>query len=383
LRSSFIFTGIACILQGLIGHRFPLMEGHSGVIWGLVLNLFLSASAMGVSLETIGGGVATGMLLAGAVIIVLGAFNLLSIMRVIFTPMVMTVFLFLLTFQLIFIFIEGMLKFTDDGMLDIPVSLFSIGVVLFVCLLKIKGNRTIGNFSILIGIVVGWALYSFVFPSSASAILPSAVWHIPIFPFGAPNWHTGIVLVTFIASLVNASNTITAVEAAAHLFREKVSEKQVRISYLLTASYSVIGSILGLVAYAPFASSIGFLESTQIWSRKPFLIGGALLSILGLIPYAGGMLATMPITVANAVLFAAYMQLFGTSLKSVQGVEFNSVTIHRLAVPVLAGVGIMAIGADRFANLPVLIQPLVTNGFIVGVLLSIAMEKLIRWNRTV
>jgi len=32
-RSSFIFTGIACILQGVCGHRYPIMEGPSGVIW--------------------------------------------------------------------------------------------------------------------------------------------------------------------------------------------------------------------------------------------------------------------------------------------------------------------------------------------------------------
>jgi hypothetical protein len=48
LRSSLVFTGLACVLQGLIGHRFPLMEGHSGVMWGLTLNLCASASAMSV-----------------------------------------------------------------------------------------------------------------------------------------------------------------------------------------------------------------------------------------------------------------------------------------------------------------------------------------------
>lgn len=34
LRCSLIFTGVACVLQGMFGHRYPLMEGHSGVMWG-------------------------------------------------------------------------------------------------------------------------------------------------------------------------------------------------------------------------------------------------------------------------------------------------------------------------------------------------------------
>lgn len=55
LRSSLIFTGIACFLQGWIGHRYPIMEGHSGIIWGLILNLGMSASSLGMSFTQIGG----------------------------------------------------------------------------------------------------------------------------------------------------------------------------------------------------------------------------------------------------------------------------------------------------------------------------------------
>src|SRR5690606_37448977 len=62
MRSSLIFTGLACLLQGLIEHRFPLMEGHSGFMWGLVLNLSVTASSMGISLTAVGGGIATGLL---------------------------------------------------------------------------------------------------------------------------------------------------------------------------------------------------------------------------------------------------------------------------------------------------------------------------------
>jgi len=380
LRSSLIFTGIACMLQGFIGHRYPLLEGHSGVMWGLTLTLSASASSMGMSLTSIGGGIATGMLLAGFVVATLGAVNLLGFIQKIFTPMVMNVFLFLLTFQLILIFFKGMLKTSADGVLDMPVSLFSIGIAIFVILLKIKGKPAIGNFSILIGMVVGWILYVLVFPSGQSVNVESSL-SFPIFPFGKPNLNVSIIAVTFLASFVNLSNTIASVRAVSNLLEQKATESQLGRSYVLTGLFSIPASVLGLVSYATFASSIGFLESTRNFDRKPFLIGGGLMSLLGIIPFLGGILATLPITVGNAVLFAAYLQLLGTSLKGIKGYDFNSVTIHRLALPLLVGVCIMNVDATLFSGMPALLQPLLTNGFIMGVLLSILLEKLINWDK--
>ncbi|XID91074.1 uracil/xanthine transporter [Paenibacillaceae bacterium WGS1546] len=380
VRSSLIFTGIACMLQGLIGHRYPLLEGHSGVMWGLMLTLSISASSTGMSLTSIGGGIATGMLLAGVATAVLGAFNLLASIRKIFTPMVMNVFLFLLTFQLVSIFFKGMLKTSPDGMLDMPVSLFSVGIALFVILLKIMG-KAIGNFSILIGIVVGWVLYLLVFPSAQSVNVAQSSFSIPIFPLGTPNLNVSIIAITFLASFVNLSNMIASVQAASNLFQRKATKSQLRNSYVLTGLYSIAASVLGLVSYATFASTIGFLESTRNFDRKPFLIGGGLMSLLGAIPLLGGILATLPITVGNAVLFAANLQLLGTSLRGIKGYDFNSVTIHRLAIPLLVGVCMMNLDATLFSGVPVLLQPLLTNGFIMGVVLSILLEKLVKWDK--
>lgn len=378
LRSSLLFTGVACFLQGWIGHRFPLMEGQSGVMWAVMLNVCLSASTLGMSLTEIGGGVATGMLLAGAFTVLLSLFNLLDFMKRLFTPMVMSVYLFLLTFQLIFIFFEGMLKIRPDGTMDVPITLFSLGVAAFVGLLVVKGGKFLGNFSILIGMVLGWIGYRLLFPSTEVTEV-STSFQLPLFPLGVPNLNIGIILITFVASFVNLSNTIAAVQAAADLLKEHIQQLQYKRSYILTGLYSIGSGVLGLVSYAPFASSIGFLESTRIMTRKPFLIGGGLMAVIGVIPVLGGLLAKMPITVGYAVLFVAYMQLMGTSVRSLSGVTFNPKTIFRFATPVLLGVCLMNVDSTLFASLPVIVQPLVSNGFVVGVILSIVLEKTVKW----
>lgn len=379
LRSSLVFTGIACVLQGIWGHRYPLMEGHSGLMWGLLLNLSSAAAVLGMDLKVIGGGIATGMIASAVFMLMVGLFGLSHIVRKVFTPMVMSVYLFLLSIQLILIFFTGMLAFTPKGTLNIPVSLLSVAVVVFVVVLKVKGKGAVSNFSILIGIIGGWIAYELFFSSTAA--IPSREVKFSLFPLGSPNLEWGIVITTFVGGVLNMSNTIASVQAAGRLMGEVPAESRYNRSFSLTGLYTAGASALGLVPYAPFTSSIGFLESTRIFDRLPFLLAGACFSLLGLIPVVGAFFAAMPITVGNAVLFVAYLQLFGTALQSIQGTSFNSNTIFRIALPVLLGISLMMMDSAVFRELPVYIQPFLANGLIMGVLLSVVLEKAVHWKK--
>ncbi|MET3196154.1 uracil/xanthine transporter [Bacillus sp. OAE603] len=380
MRSSLIITGIASFIQGWKGHKYPIMEGHSGLLWGVMLNLGLTAPAIGLSYTQIGGGIATGFIAAGIVTLLLAAMNLVSYVQRIFPPMVMTVYLFLLSFQLIFVFFKGMLGITEDGKMNLPVSLLSLGIVLFVSILKIKGSKNISNFSILIGMIVGWIFYAILF-SDSTPKMDSANATFSLFPLGKPNLEFGIIAIAFFAGLMNLSNTFASLQAASEVTRIEAKPKQYRYSLFLTGLFSMIAPVFGLVPYTPFTSSIGFLQSTQLYERKPFLIGGMLLTLVGLIPPIITFLATMPITVGNAVLFVAYIQLFGTAFNSTKGQVFTSNSIFRIAAPVLVGVSLMNISPTIFGDLPMYLQPFLTNGLIMGVIISIMLEKFVNWDQ--
>ncbi len=379
MRSSLILTGIASVIQGWKGHKYPIMEGHSGLLWGVMLNLGLTAPAIGLSYTQIGGGIATGFIAAGIVTLLLAVMNLVSYVQRIFPPMVMTVYLFLLSFQLIFVFFKGMLGITEDGKMNLPVSLLSLGIVLFVSILKIKGSKNISNFSILIGMIIGWIFYAILF-SDSTPKMESANATFSLFPLGKPNLEFGIIAIAFFAGLLNLSNTFASLQAASEVTGIQAKGKQYRHSLILTGIFSMIAPVFGLVPYTPFTSSIGFLQSTQLYERKPFLIGGMLLTFVGLIPPIITFLATMPITVGNAVLFVAYIQLFGTAFNSTKGKVFTSNSIFRIAAPVLVGVSLMNISPTTFGNLPMYLQPFLTNGLIMGMIISIMLEKFVKWD---
>ncbi|MBK0009649.1 uracil/xanthine transporter [Priestia megaterium] len=379
IRSSFFLTGIACVIQGWIGHRYPLLEGHSGMWWGLILSLCTSASSAGMTYTELGGSLTLGIFLAGVITIIVGAFNLVPLLQKVFTPMVMSIYLFLLTIQLILIFFKGMLKLTPSGSLNVPISLFSIGLVILVSVIGIKGKGIISNFAILIGIIIGWIFYVWLFPSSSS--ISNTTFHFSLFPWGKPQLQIGIVITACLAGIMNASNTIASLKASENLHGVKTQTKQYRFSFTITGTFTCFGALFGLVPYAPFTSTIGFLESTKILSKKPFIISGGLFAMLGLIAPLGSLFLTLPITVGNAVLFVAYLQLFGTALRSIQEYTFNSKTVYRIALPVLIGVSLMNMSPHVFDNISFYIRPLISNGLLMGILLAVLSEKLIKWSK--
>ena len=97
LQRAFIYTGIACILQAFIGHRYPLMEGQSGLWWGAILSISASASSAGMTVSEMGGGLAVGIIISGILIMVLGALGMGKVLNRMFTPVVMSTVLFLLS----------------------------------------------------------------------------------------------------------------------------------------------------------------------------------------------------------------------------------------------------------------------------------------------
>lgn len=107
MQRSFILTGILCIVQALWGHRLALMDGPAGVWWGLVLGIIASAPTMGMDAATVAANLTGGFILSSVLAMALTLFGFLKLLQRIFTPIVMGVYLLLLTFQLANTFLKA------------------------------------------------------------------------------------------------------------------------------------------------------------------------------------------------------------------------------------------------------------------------------------
>ncbi|MDW0108768.1 uracil/xanthine transporter [Sporosarcina aquimarina] len=372
IRTSFIVVGAASLLQSLIGHRYPLLEGHGGIWWGLVLSLCASAPAMGLSYSELGGSLAVGMLLAGIVTIILGAIGFTELLQKIFNPIVLVIYLFLLSCQLILYFFKGMMGIGDGGAINLPVALLSVIIVVAVLVMSMMGRGSIANFSILIGMLGGWVAFVLFFGNETTPTSGGTLFKL--LPLGELKLHIGIIVTAFIAGLINMANSLVAISTVESLFEERTTLKQYQASYYVTGVGTIVAGLFGLIPFGPYSSSIGFLQSTRIFQRGPFILGSALFIVLGLIPALGGFFSTMPETVGDSVLFVAYLQLFSTAIRNVRRLPLDNISMHRITIPMLVGLSILNVPPETFSAFPVMLQPLISNGLLVGVLLSVIME---------
>ncbi|HET9921594.1 MAG TPA: uracil/xanthine transporter [Ktedonobacteraceae bacterium] len=381
LERAFIYTGIACILQGTIGHRLPLMEGSAGLWWGVILSLAASAQASGQSLSVLGGTLEAGIILSGLIIILLGVTGLGWWLRLLFPPVVTSTFYFLLGAQLCGIFFKGMLGLSASTYIEPGIALLSVGLVVLVLLLSIFGRGLLSNFAILTGIIVGWIAFVLLFPGKAAPLVPAGNALFANLPWGGLAFNIGLLITVMLTGLISLSNTFAALEGAKTLFERDVSSTQYRRSLIVTGFSSLVSGLFGIVPYAPYVSSFGFLRTTRIFNRAPFLLGAALFILLGLIPALGQLFASLPVSVGDAVLFVAYLQLFGSGLNQLEGMKFTFKTIYRIALPVLLGLSLMLIPSTAFSTIPDIVRSLIQNGLVMGILVAMILEFAIPWER--
>ncbi|EFM08493.1 Xanthine/uracil/vitamin C permease [Paenibacillus curdlanolyticus YK9] len=383
MQRSFILTGLLCIVQIVWGHRYALMDGPAGVWWGLVLSITASAPAMGMDAGTVAASLMGGFLLSSMLVIVLALCGFITVLKRIFSPIVMGVFLLLLTFQLANTFFKGMIGYDQQGKWDLQIAGLSLCIMAVVAIVHLRGKGKLGQFSLLIGIGAGWAAFAAIFGTDSRIETTGAgtarIWEW--MPWGTPGWEPGILLVGLLAGLVNMTNTITSLTAASKLFQREAAKHQYIRSVLFTNGFSIIGACFGLIPFGTFASSIGFLENTKVLRRAALFVGAALFIVIGAFPVLSGWLVQLPMSVGSAVLFVAYLQMFGTAFRTIQGTAFNAKTIYRIALPVLTGISIMNIPSSAFTEFPPLLMPILSNGLVIGVMMVIVLENVVRWEK--
>lgn len=387
LQLSFIVTGCACICQALWGHRRAILEGQSGLWWGMILTTVSIAASQGISLPEIGGSLAVGILISAAITVFVGLFGWGNALAKLFKPGVMGVFMLLFGFQLIQIFLKGMLGIPmgntpDHVSIQGNIALLSIIMMLLMVIVNVTLPNKISKYSLLIGIVIGWAAFA-IFLGEEETVKESASLTFDFFLLGKPEFNVGIIIVAVVTGILNLANTFGALKGTEDLYDSETSKKQFSASLIISGIFTGISGLFGLVPYAPFVSSIGFLKQSGIIHRMPFLIGGALFLMMGVFPPVTLFFSNIPLSIGSTVLFVSYLQLLLSSLDFLKKIEFNKRNVYRSAIPIFVAVVIMTFPDSYFAGVPTYIQPFIQNGLLVGITLALVLENIIPWDKIV
>ncbi len=364
-------VGITTAAQCAWGHRYPLIDGPSAAL--LLSVAALSSEGLAV--------VEGGMLAGGALLFILGGAGLVGKMRWMFTDRVVGVVLLLiaLTFlPYLYPMVTGIKPESPNG------SLATVGVTVTVATVIILLSYWVGGFlrnmSILVGIVFGYILMLAMGEVNMLAVRETSWLALPRPFIGELPRFTAAgalsFLLAYIAVLINGLGSFMSV---AEVVGDEDLDRRIERGVTFTGLSGVLSAATGSLGTVSYAQSPGVILVTRVGSRFPVMLCALMLIALAFFQKIAAFLSTIPDAVVGAALLVtlASMVGLGISLAVGDGKDMGVREYLVLGLPVLMGTTASML-PDTFLGLfPAILQGLLGNGLIVGIVVVLALEHVV------
>ncbi len=375
LQRTFLVIGLCCLLQGLFGHRLPILEGPAGLWWGVFLifsTLAVTKADKGIVLQQI----ELGLFISGLLFILLSLLKVVGKVRKLFTPVVTGTYLILLVMQLSGVMVKGLLGvgYLTPGV-HVIVALLACATLLVAVLLARSSHSYLKNYSVLLGLVFGWVLFAVFGLTRPQSFTVETLISLPdVWTWGMPQLNPGILLSSLLTSFLLLTNLIASIDLVEKAANQLPQERYNRSGFVMGINH-MLSSLFSTVGCVPNSHSAGFILTTRITERLPFLLGSAAIIGASFFPGFAAFFSKIPTPVAYACVFLPFSNILIVGLKefgeAVQAENSNLI----IGFSLMIGVGTMFVSAQLLNGIPSVLVPVVSNGLIMGVLASIALEQ--------
>ena len=361
----FAVMGVTGLVQVLFGHRLPIVVGPAAVLLVGVLTS-LNANA---NVEAIYSSIAIG----GALVALLSMGGMMRKVQRLFTPRIVVVILMLIAFTLTPVF-RGLIF---PAAATAEQNIFGLLFTIVGCPVMVVLNRNLKGVAkslvIPIALVVGSAIYFSLFSSTASVETSASLRGLFISNFSL-DWSLIVAFVICYIALV--INDIGSIEALGGMLRVDDMEGRLRRGLRITGIMNIVAGSMGVLGPVNYSMSPGVVASTGCASRYALIPATLLLALCGLSPHVVWALTNIPHPVIGVIL----LFLMGTQLAASLEMIHSTGSVRSFADGLTIGLPLMI--AMLFQLMPVgivpmVLQPLVGNGFAMGVITVVIMEHVI------
>lgn len=357
--------GIAGLIQLLFGHRMPLVVGPAAV---LLVGVAASVRA-GSSTDAIYSSMAVG----GALITLLTFGNVMHYVQRWFTPRIVVVILMLIAFTLTPV-ISNNLVFsvhpTDSrlfGLIFAPIG--CLGMVILNRTLRGVGKSLV----IPIALVVGSAAYYLIYPSPEAAST-TASWRGLFIGSFSLDW--GLIIAFVICYIALLINDIGSIESLGAMLQTDNMPRRMKRGVRITGIMNIVSGAMGVLGPVNFSMSPGVIASTGCASRYALIPATVLLALCALSPDLIWVLINIP----NPVIGVILLFLMGTQLAAAFEMLHSTKAVQSFADALTVGLPLMV--AMLFTMMPkgiapAMLEPLVGNGFAMGVITVMLLEHVV------
>jgi xanthine/uracil permease len=368
-------TGVIVILQTLVGHRYPLLDGPSTAL--LLCFIVLAPQGMAV--------IQGGMLIGGGVLILIGAFRLLRYIQPLFTSNVIGVTLILIAITLLPYLCPMVIGQSPTQPHGEPVI---FGISIFMILLIALFSHWLPGFfrtiPLFVGILIGSLLMGILgyFPlagireASWISIPDPLLSTVPTFQISA----IATFLIAYLAVLINALGSFYGI---GEIVGKKGIDVRVDRGVGFTGLGGFAGGILGSIGTVSFGISPGVVLVTGVGSRFAVTACGLLIVSLVFFQKLLAILSSIPASILAAALITATASQIGTGI-SILTRDMHALTGRDylvIGIPILLGGIISMLPRGFFQAFPLSLQALLKNGMVVGIILVLLLEHLLLRSR--
>lgn len=369
LQKTAFLAGITILFQILLGHRLPLIAGPSTVL----LIGVLASHGFGP------GSINSAITLGGALLALIGLTGFFGHIQRLFTPRVVATVLLLIAFTLTPAILKLLTSSTQNSN---PLANLLFASVLTIVLLA--GNRYLKGMwrstLIIWSMVGGTGLYFLLFPTGFTPYGES----LPVFSGSFLGLAEGFsfdagVFISFLFCFLGLSiNDLGSMESIAEMLKPKAVDARINKGITLTGLANVLSGTFGVIGPVNFSLSPGIVLSTGCASRFALLPTALILSGLAFFPSLMRAIGSVPSAVIGTVLLYILCFQVSAGLQVLWSAEaFSLETGLVLGLPLLLANMVAFLPAEIVSAFPLVLRPVLGNGFVVGVALVLILEHLV------
>ena len=370
MQKLFALGGVFMIIQILWGHRLPLIIGPASVLLiGIVSSLSFSYSV-----------IYTSVAIGGVLLLFLSLSGLLAKINFLFTSRIIVVILLLIGFTLAPVILDLLFK-NSAGFENFH---FWFAIIL-VTLMLLMNKWFVGAWKsivVLLGIVIGTLVYLQVKPmelseaATMSEILSSDKSSLFIFPL---EFDFGVIAAFIFCYLALLINELGSIQSVGSMLNLKDMDKRTQRGVAVTGISNIFAGISGVIGLVDFSFSPGIISATRCASRFVLIPAGVGLIIISLFPGVVSILNQTPSLVIGAIMFYLMVTQLASGFHLMQNqkavIDFESAII--IGFPIMLAVLISFLPQTIVSSIPLIARPILTNGFVMGVITVIICEHFI------
>ncbi|MEW5783941.1 MAG: purine/pyrimidine permease [Bacillota bacterium] len=381
-QRTFFYTGLATLLQVFWGHRLPIYEGPSTMWVSAMIALGSSAIQSAKPLSLLRSEITLGLVAAGIIYILLAGMKMMGRMVKLFNPAIMGTFFMLIVIQLSKTVVGNLISLSATLTFNWVNCAVGLITLITAYVISLRGSGFIKSVALLIGALSGWLVYLAAAMSGLCTYRIADIGNLPLFepvgflPWGTPAFDPVVLVTAVIIAFMVLANLSATVKGMGDLLGQPNPDMDKAVA--ITGVAHLIGGLSGTLGYVPQSHCIGFVGITGIASRAPLVLHAVFLMVMGLLPALGALFTSMPPAVGHAVLIVILVQLFTLGLSHYASIEMNQRNSLVIGIPLIIGAGVMFLPASLLAALPVMLSGFAGNGLLVGLLLCLALDNIIK-----